>query len=278
MPAPKLTEVTTAACLLFIFLVPLAAAGLALMNVGLGRSRSAGHMMMASLCALAVAGLAYFVCGFAWQGVIGGPENVVTLSGKNWNWIAAEPFFFRKLSVDGSATSLTALFQVFCVGLAALIPLGSGADRWRLRASCLSTAVLAGWTYPLFAHWIWAGGWLAQLGANYGLGHGFVDAGGTSSIQVVGGVTALAIVWILGPRRGKYSPDGMPAAIPGHNAVLILLGCSLAYVGWLGLNTAGAILFAGVAPGRTVLVAVNTTLAAAAAGLAALVDTRLPCR
>ena len=115
MLSPKLTEVTTIACLFFIFLVPLAAAGLALMNVGLGRSRSAGHMMMASLTALAVAGLAYFVCGFAWQGFIGGPAHVLTLSGKSWNWIAAEPFFFRKLSYDGSATSLTALFQIFCV-------------------------------------------------------------------------------------------------------------------------------------------------------------------
>src|ERR1700692_3270931 len=86
MPAPKLTEVTTVACLFFIFLVPLAAAGLALMNVGLGRSRSAGHMMRASLCAFAVAGLAYFACGFALQGFIGSPGHFLTLSGKGWNW------------------------------------------------------------------------------------------------------------------------------------------------------------------------------------------------
>ena len=117
--------------------------------------------------------------------------------------------------------SLAALLQIFCVGLAALIPLGSGADRWRLRASCLSTALLAGWTYPLFAHWVWGGGWLAQLGANYGLGHGFLDVGGASSIHVLGGLTALSVTWILGPRRGKYSADGMAPAIPGHNAVLV---------------------------------------------------------
>src|ERR1700686_39580 len=106
MPVPRLTDATTVACLFFIFLVPLAAAGLALMNVGLGRSRSAGHMMMASLSALAVAGLVYFVCGFAWQGFIGTPAHLLTLSGKNWNWIAAEPFFFRKIFLDGSARSL----------------------------------------------------------------------------------------------------------------------------------------------------------------------------
>src|SRR5208282_2017192 len=142
-------------------------------------------------------------------------------------WIAAEPFFFRGLALDGSAASLAALLQIFCVGLAALIPLGSGADRWRLRASCLSTVLLAGWTYPLFAHWVWGGGWLAQLGVNYGLGHGFLDVGGAASIQAVGGLTALAVGWILGPRRGKYGHEGVPMAIPGHNVVLVLFACSL---------------------------------------------------
>ena len=149
----------------------------------------------------------------------------------------------RGLRLDGSSPSLVALLEMLTVGLAAVIPLGAGADRWRLSASCASTALLAGWTYPLFAHWVWAGGWLAQLGVNYGLGHGFLDAGGSSSIQAVAGLTALAVAWILGPRRGKYSLDGMPAAIPGHNSVLVLFACSLALVGWWGLNSAGAILF-----------------------------------
>jgi Amt family ammonium transporter len=132
-----------------------------------------------------------------------------------------------------------------------------------------------GWTYPLFAHWVWGGGWLAQLGVNYGLGHGFVDAGGASSIQALGGLTALAIIWILGPRRGKYSLDGMPAAIPGHNAVFVLFGCLLALLGWLGLNCAGAILFTGTEPRRAALIAVNTTLAAASAALVVAVITRI---
>ena len=275
MPALRLTEVSAIACLFFIFLVPLAAAGLALMNVGLGRSRSAGHMMMASLCALAVAGLAYFVCGFAWQGYIGSQEHVLILAGKSWNWIAAEPFFFRKLFFDGSAAPLTALFQIFCVGLAALIPLGSGADRWRLRASCLSTVMLAGLTYPLFAHWVWGGGWLAQLGVNYGIGRGFIDVGGAGTIQAVGGLTALAVTWILGPRRGKYSADGMAPAIPGHNAVLVLFGCVLALVGWIGLNSAGAILFTGGEPFGAALIGINTMLAASASALTAAFITKV---
>jgi Amt family ammonium transporter len=273
--APKLSEIGTIACLCFIFLVPLAAAGLALINAGLGRSRSASHIMIGSLSALAVAALMYFFCGFSWQGFIGMPGHAFTLYGKEWNWIAAVPLFFSKLAVDGSPSSLAALLQIFCVGLAAVIPLGSGADRWRLRASCLSTAVLAAWTYPLFAHWVWGGGWLAQLGANYGLGHGFVDVGGASSIHVLGGLTALSVTWILGPRRGKYSADGMAPAIPGHNAVLIVFGCLLAMLGWLGLNSAGAILFNGVEPSGSVLIAINTVLSAAAAALTAAVITNV---
>jgi len=275
MPAPRLTEIARVACLFFIFLVPLAAAGLALTNVGLGRSRSAAHMMMASLSALAVAALVYFVCGFAWEGFIDGTSRVLLLGGKSWNWIAAEPFFLRKVAFDGSPASLAALLQIFCVGLAALIPLGSGADRWRLRASCLSTGLLAALTYPLFAHWVWGGGWLAQLGANYGIGQGFVDVGGASTIQVLGGLTALAVIWILGPRRGKYSADGMAPAIPGHNVVLVLFGCLLAFVGWTGLNSAGAILFNGGDPSVAVLVGINTLLAASAAALTAAFITKI---
>src|ERR1700726_749394 len=204
MPTPVagFSDAAMLACLFFIFLVPLAGAGISLINTGLGRSRNAGHMMMAAVSAFAVAAIVYFICGFAWQGFIGIPGHSLIVSGKSWNWIAAQPFFFRGLAFDGSPASLAALLQIFCVGLAALIPLGSGADRWRLRASCASAAILAGMTYPLFAHWVWGGGWLAQLGANYGLGHGFIDAGGASSIHVVGGLTALAVTWILGPRRG----------------------------------------------------------------------------
>ena len=273
-PASALSESALALCFLCILLVPFAGAGLALINTGLGRSRSAAHSMLASLCVMAVAAIVYFVCGFAWEGFAGRPAHSILVAGKAWNWIAAEPLFFRGLALDGSPASLAALLQLFAVGLAAMLPLGAGADRWRLGASCASAALLAGFTYPLFAHWVWGGGWLAQLGVQFGLGRGFVDAGGASSIQALGGLTALSLAWILGPRRGKYALGGMLAAIPGHNAVLVLMGCLLAWVGWLGLNAAGAILFAGVESGRTVLIAVNTTLAAAGAGLAAAAITR----
>jgi Amt family ammonium transporter len=275
LPVPAHSETTLALCVVFIFLVPFAGAGLALINTGLGRSRSAAHAMVASLCVMSVAALAFFVFGYSWAGFLGGPAHSFLVGGKSWNWIAAEPFFLRGLQLDGSPASLAAWLQMLSVGVAALIPLGAGADRWRLGAACVSTVLFAGWTYPLFAHWIWGGGWLAQLGVNYGLGHGFVDTGGSSAIQVVGGLTALSIAWILGPRRGKYSANGMPSAIPGHNVILVVLGCFLAWLGWLGLNSAGAILFTGAETGRVVLIALNTTLAAAASGLTGAIVTYL---
>lgn len=275
MSIPSLSQSVATFCFLLTLLVPFAVLGLALLNCGLGRCRSAAHVMMASLCVFGVAALVYIAVGFSWQGAVGRHAHIIVIGGKPWNWIAAEPFFVRDLRLDLSAESLLVLLQMFSVGLAAVIPLSAGSDRWRLGASCASSALLAGWTYPLFAHWVWGGGWLSQLGTNCGLGQGFFDSGGASTIQAVGGLTALSITWILGPRYGKFSKDRIPAAIPGHNAVLALTGCSLAWVGWIALNSAGSILFAGVETASVVLIAINTTLSAIASCLTAALVTRV---
>jgi Amt family ammonium transporter len=263
--APALSETSAALSLLFILLIPCAAAGLALINAGLGRFRNAAHSMLSALGVIATAALVYFAIGAAWQGSAGQPAFALHVAGQDWNWIGAGRFFLRGLELGGWS-SLPMLFGLMGVGLAAIIPLGGGADRWRLGACFASTVLLAGWTFPLFAHWAWGGGWLAQLG--------FVDSGGAGVIQVVGGLTALSITWILGPRRGKFSSEGMPSALPGHNAVLVLLGCFLAWLGWLGLDGAGAILFTGVEASRAVLIAVNTTLSAGSAALSVAAITR----
>jgi Amt family ammonium transporter len=250
-----------------ILVVPLAGAGLALINSGLTRSRGAAHAMLSPLCAMAVAMLAYCVCGWSWQSFPGQPAHVITMLGKSWSWIGVGPFFLRGFPFADTRASLAVWLQMFSVGIAALIPLGAGSERWRLGAICASTAILAGWTYPLFAHWVWGGGWLAQLGV--------LDAGGAGTIHAVGGLTALAIAATLGPRHGKYDGDGVPAAFPGHSAVLVLFGCFLAWIGWMGLNGSGSLLFAGATAGSIVPIAMNTTLSAAAGLLAAAALTRV---
>jgi Amt family ammonium transporter len=268
-----LTEAGTAVCMVCIFLVPFVGAGLALVNAGFGRGRSAAHSMLSAMCVFAVAVLVYFFIGFRFQGFIGEPAWLLSFGGRQWNLIGAGRLMMRGVVFNGSTLSLVACLQLFSVGLAAMIPLGAGSDRWRLSASCASAALLAGITYPIFAHWVWGGGWLAQLGGLASCGNGAIDAGGAGVIQAVGGITALSITWILGARTGKYEMSGM--AIPGHNTAFVLFGCVLTLVGWLGLDTAGALLFAGATINSMALIAVNNLVACSIAVLTALIVTGL---
>ena len=116
-------------------MVPLAVAGIALINNGLGKSRSAAHAMLASLCVVSVAAIVYTAIGFSWEGFAGRAAHVATIGGKPWDWIAAQPFFLRGLELNGSPASLSVVLQMFAVGIAAMIPLSAAADRWRLGAN-----------------------------------------------------------------------------------------------------------------------------------------------
>jgi Amt family ammonium transporter len=267
-----LSDTSTALCLLCIFLVPLAAAGLALVNTGFGRGRSAAHSMLSAMCVFSVAVLVYLTIGFSLQSYAGGPDLHIILAGRSWSLLGAAHFMMRGHVLDTPSLALLACLQLFSVGLASLIPLGAGSDRWRLGASCASTALFAGIVYPLFAHWLWGGGWLAQLSQLPACGSGAIDAGGAGVIQAVGGISALVIVWILGPRHGKYEASGM--AIPAHNMPFVLFGCMLSLVGWMGLDSAAALLLAGAGIGTLPVVAINNIVSAGAALLTALLLTR----
>ncbi len=259
-------------CLVAIMLMPLAAAGLALIHQGLGRSRSAAHAMLATLCALAIAAIVFAVCGFSVPATLHLLTRVATGSG-SWH----VPGSIRLDSGADLHTALTFCFEIFAVGLAAIVPISAGSDRWRLGSICLSSALLALLPWPLFAHWVWnPGDILAQLSPAFGI-PAFTDHGG-GVIQTVGGLAALSVVWILGPRRGKYSDDGMATAIPGHNIVLVLLGCLLALVGWIGMDAAASMLYYGAPPEQIVFVIINATLSASAGALAVVVTTRIRYR
>ena len=273
--APVLTEAVFALTLALLFLAPLAIAGVALINTGLGRSRSAAQSLLGNLAILAVASIVFALAGATFAGAPGAAGHSFQLAGKPWNWLGAGPLFLGGLGSALPQTQLALFFEFLAVALAAIIPWGSGADRLRLTAGCATAAVLAALVFPLVCHWIWTDGWLAQLGINFGLGAGFIDGGGAATVHLLGGLSALAVVWIAGPRRGKFPKEGLSTALPGHNAVYVLFGCLLALVGWLSWNVAGAVLFLHAPLAALPVTAVNTLLSASGAIAATLAVTRI---
>jgi ammonium transporter, Amt family len=274
LEAPPLSEAAAAFTLVLLLLAPLTLAGLAFINNGLGRSRSAAQALLGNLSLLAVAAVVFAVAGAGIAGNLSTASHAMHVAGKTWNWTGAGPLLLRGLATAPPQAQLEVLFEFLAVALAALVPWGSGADRLRLAAGCAIAALLAGVFFPLAAHWIWAGGWLAQLGANFGLGAGFVDAGGAAAVHALGGLSALALVWVLGPRRGKFPREGLSTAMPGHQVVYVLFGCLLCLVGWLAWNIAGAILWLHAPFAALPVTAVNTVLSASVSLLATLAVTR----
>jgi Amt family ammonium transporter len=257
-----------------LLLSPLTIAGIALVNSGLGRSRSAMQSLLGSLVVISTALIAFAVVGSAFAAGTNS-DHVFHLAGKAWNWAGAGPLFLSGLATAPARTQLAILFEMLSVALVALIPWGSGADRLRMPAGAAIAAILGTVAFPLAAHWTWGGGWLSQLGVNFSSGAGLLDGGGAASVHALGGLSALAVVWIAGPRKGKFPREGLSTAMPGHNVVYVLLGCLISLVGWLAWNMAGSLLWLHAAPGELVVTAVNTLLSAAAALVATFSVTRI---
>ena len=277
--APAMTDTAFALALALLLMAPLAIAGVALINTGLGRSRSAAQALLGNLAIVAVTAIVFALVGASVAGNLpgtpGSEGHILHLGAKPWNWLGAGPFLLGGLGVAPAQAQLALLFEFLAVAMAALIPLGSGADRFRLTAGCAAAAILAAIVFPLFAHWVWAGGWLSQLGVNFSLGAGFLDPGGAAAVHVLGGFSALAVIWIAGPRKGKFPKEGFATALPGHNAVYILFGCMISLVGWLAWNLAGALVWLHAPLAALPVTAINTVLSASAALVATFAVTRV---
>ncbi len=126
---------------------------------------------------------------------------------------------------------------------------------------------MAMFVYPVFANWVWGGGWLAALGVNFGLGHGHVDHAGSSVVHMVGGMAALAGAIVVGPRLGKFTRNGKPIAIPGHNIPMAIIGTFILAFGWFGFNAGSTLAGTDL---RIAVIAVNTMLASAAGAFSAM--------
>ena len=270
-----LSDSMFALTLALLLLAPLAIAGVALINAGLGRSRSAAQFLLGCAAIISVSAIVFAVVGASLTGTAGVAGHSFQIAGKSWNWLGAGPLLLRNFSAAPAQTQLTVLLEFFAVALAALIPWGAGADRLRLSAGCAIAALMAALVFPLVTHWVWGGGWLSQLGLNFSLGAGFLDSAGAATVHTLGGLSALAVIWIAGPRKGKFPQEGLANAMPGHNAAYVLFGCLLALVGWLAWNIAGAILWLQAVPAALVVIAINTLLSAAAALAATFAVTRI---
>ena len=254
------------------FLVMFMQAGFALVDTGLCRAKNANHTMMMNFMVYGFGLFAYWVMGFAiQQGGSAGISNLggmnplnnefkLSLFGKDWGLFGTKGFFLSGNTYDVGVMVLF-LFQMVFMDTATTIVTGAAAERWKFAAFAISTFCLGAITYPLFGNWAWGGGWLSQLGVNFKLGHGYCDFAGSGVVHSVGGLTALAVAMIIGPRIGKYNRDGSPNAIPGHDITMVLLGCFILAFGWFGFNPGSTLGASGNGNLRIGSIAVNTMLA-----------------
>lgn len=233
------------------FLVMFMQAGFAMVEAGFCRAKNAANLMAKNLLDFVIGSLAFFVIGYTIMkgSDVGGLFGVgpLMLMGDSYDVGKYLDFFWQ---------------SVFCATAATIVS-GAIAERLKFSAYLWYSLIISLVVYPIFGHWVWGGGWLSKLP----FGMGFLDFAGSGVVHTVGGMFGLAGAIVLGPRFGKFSKDGKPNAIPGHNITLAALGTFILWFGWFGFNP-GSTFNANHL--RIAVIAVNTNLAAAAGGLVAL--------
>lgn len=223
-------------------------AGFALLEAGSTRMKNAGHVAGKQMLSFSLVGLVFWAVGY---GIAFGDSNgVFGTSG----WFLDFPVAEGEIPLE-----ISFLFQMAFAAVAAAIAWGGFAERAKLSVYVIFGILFTAVIYPVVAHWIWGGGWLGGLGKQ--------DFAGSTVVHLQGGIAALVATLLLGPRIGKFTSDGKPNVIPGHNQVYTVLGVAIIWLGWFGFNP-GSTLAAG--DGFFGFVALTTYLAAAAGALAAL--------
>ncbi len=254
------------------FLVMFMQAGFAMVESGLCRVKNANHTYMMNFFVYGCGLLAYWIIGFAIQmgGAAGNSnlgglqplsgEHAVTIFGKAWGIFGQTGMFLTGHSYDVGVMVIF-LFQMVFMDTALTIVTGACAERWKFLTFAVSSVLMGAFTYPIFANWAWGAGWLSQLGSNLGLGHGYADFAGSGVVHSVGGITALAMALIIGPRIGKFNRDGSSNPIIGHDMSAVLIGCFILAFGWFGFNPGSTLGASANGNLRIGSVAVNTMLA-----------------
>jgi ammonium transporter, Amt family len=246
------------------FLVFFMNAGFAMFESGLCRSKNAVNILAKNFVVFAVSALAFWLVGFGLT--FGDGNGFIGLSG----WLlhgadnspltgAAYRGVYTALSAAGVPLTAKFFFQLVFAGTAATIVSGAVAERIKFSAFLLFSFVLVAGIYPIAGHWV-RGGWLAGLG--------FVDFAGATVVHSVGGWAALSGVILLGPRLGKYLPNGDARPVPAHNMTAATLGAFILWLGWFGFNAGSTM---AVEPEAIARIALNTAMAGAAACVSATI-------
>jgi Amt family ammonium transporter len=267
------------------FLVMFMQAGFALVETGLCRAKNAAHTMSMNFMIYPLGCFAFWAYGFAigWGNWFNGPvppgwyaslgpgvsvlNSGIGLGGENgvytYGLLGTKGFFLS--GVDDVSVMALFFFMMVFMDTTATIPTGAMAERWSWKNFCLFGLWVA-LPYCIFANWVWGGGWLAQAGKNWSLGHGAVDFAGSGVVHAMGGFIGLAGAIVIGPRIGKYV-DGKIHAIAAHDIPMVLLGTFILAFGWFGFNPGSTLAGTDL---RISVVVVNTMLAGVTGALGAM--------
>ena len=223
-------------------------AGFAMVETGFTRAKNAGNIIMKNLMDFCIGTVVFIVIGFS------------LLLGEDLFGFIGKPGFDIFTAYDNFNFSSFVFNLVFCATTATIVS-GAMAERTKFISYLIYSAAISVFIYPITGHWIWGGGWLSQIG--------FHDFAGSTAVHMVGGLCALAGAKMVGPRIGKYTKEGKPVAIPGHNLPLGALGVFILWFCWFGFNC-GSTTAATYNLGD---IAMTTNLAAAAATLVTLIVT-----
>ena len=243
--------------LITAFLVMWMQAGFALVETGLTRAKNAVNICMKNLLDYCFGTLTFWIAGFSIMFADGGAMNKIW-GGLNGMFLNPNEAFS---SLSWTLVPLDAkfFFQLVFAATTATIVSGAMAERTKFVSYMIYSAIVSLCIYPVSGHWIWGAGWLAD--------RGFWDFAGSTVVHSCGGWLSLIGAFILGPRIGKYGPDGKPRAMPGHNLPLVTLGVFILWLGWFGFNPGSTMSADAASIGK---ITVNTNAAAAMACIAAL--------
>lgn len=247
------------------FLVFFMNAGFAMVETGFCRSKNAVNILAKNFIVFAIASVAFWAVGFAIMFGDGSPYFGYLgflLKGADNSPAAGEAYqgVFSSLGWAGVPLYAKFFFQLVFAGTAATIVSGAVAERIRFPAFIAFSFLLVGIIYPISGHWIWGGGFLAELG--------FWDFAGSTVVHSIGGWAALTGAILLGPRIGKYKKDGRVSPIPGHSMSLATMGGLILWLGWFGFNPGSTM---AADPDAIARIALTTNLAAAGGILAATI-------